>query len=338
MEGPHGELRSRLTNGLSRNDADRFTEVNQFVVGQGPAVAPAAYGAVGFTGQWGSHTDSGDTSLFKAAGERRIDLCVALGQHGAIGTKHLIGGQSADQSTAEATILGLDNDVASCAAVIFPDDHILSDVHQTAGQITGVSRPQSGIDKTLTGAVGGDHVFRDRQAFTEVGPDWKVNDFTLRVGHQAPHSDQLTHLGHVSPSAGVGHHPHRVQRRVFIKILFDGIHETLVGLRPGVDHLGMAFHLGDFTKAIPLFSRGDLLLGLAEQLLLGGGNLEVVDRDRNSCLGGVLKAQVLELVGHLRRHSSAMVFVGPRHQIFQTALIDDVVSKWRWSFAQRTGG
>ena len=42
VESPHGELRSWLSDGLCRDDADRFTEVNKFVVGQCPPVAAAA--------------------------------------------------------------------------------------------------------------------------------------------------------------------------------------------------------------------------------------------------------------------------------------------------------
>ena len=35
-------------------------------------------------------------------------------------------------------VLRLDNNVTGRAAIIFSDDHILGDVHQTTGQITGV--------------------------------------------------------------------------------------------------------------------------------------------------------------------------------------------------------
>ena len=337
VESPHGELRSRLTNGLGRDDADGFTQINQFVMGQSPAVALAANGAVGFTGEGRAHAHSRDTGLLETAGQRRINLRVAFSEHGAIGTHHLIRRQAADQTAAETAILGLDNDVAGGAAVVLADDHVLGNVHQTAGEISGVSGPQSRIHQTFTGAVGGDHVLGDRQTLPEIGADRKVNDLALRVRHQTPHAHQLTHLGHVSPGPGVGHHPHRVQRCVVVKVLLDGVHQTLVGLRPGVDHLGVPFHLGDFSQAIALFRCGDLLLGLTEQFLFGLGHLEVIHRDGHRSLGGVFETEILQVVGHGSRHRCAVVLVRPRHKLLQTALVDHMVAERRRSLAEGAG-
>ena len=336
VEGPHGELGSRLTDRLGRDDADGFTQVDQFVVGQRPAVALAANGTVGFTGERRTHTHGLDASGLEGLGQRRIDFGVALSQHLAIGIHHLGGGQATHKPAAEFAVLSVHHDVAGRAAVVLTDDHILGNVHQTTGEITGVGGAQRRIHQTLPGAIGGDDVLGDRQTLTEVGADRKVNDFTLRVGHQAAHAHQLTHLGHVSPGAGVGHHPHRVQRCVLVKVLFDGIHQTLVGLGPGVDHLGVTLHLGDFTQAIALFGGRDLFLGLAQQILLRLGHLEVVDGDRHSRLGGVLEAEILEVVGHGRRHRRAVVLVGPGDELLEGPLVDDLVAERRWGLRERT--
>ena len=51
VEGPHRELGSRLTDRLGRDDADGFTQIDQFVVGQCPAVALTTNGTVGFAGE-----------------------------------------------------------------------------------------------------------------------------------------------------------------------------------------------------------------------------------------------------------------------------------------------
>ena len=66
VEGAHRELRSGLTDGLGRNDANGFAEVHQFVVGQGPAIALATDGAVGLTGKGRAHAHRGDPCLFDA--------------------------------------------------------------------------------------------------------------------------------------------------------------------------------------------------------------------------------------------------------------------------------
>ena len=223
------------------------------------------------------------------------------------------------------------------AAVVLTDDHILSHVHQTTGEVAGVSRPQGGVHQTLASSVGGDHVLGDRQTLTEIGADRKVDDLALRVRHQAPHAHQLTHLGHVSPGAGVGHHPHRVQRCVLVKVLFDGIHQTLVGLGPGVDHLGVALHLGDFTQAIALFGGRDLFLRLTQQVLLGLRNAQVLHGDGHGRLGGIAEAEILELVRHLGGHSRAVILVSPGHQMLEGPLVDDVVSERRRGLGQWTG-
>ena len=51
VEGPHGELGTRLTNGLGGHDAHGFAEVNELVMGQGPAVALAAHRAGSLAGE-----------------------------------------------------------------------------------------------------------------------------------------------------------------------------------------------------------------------------------------------------------------------------------------------
>ena len=138
VESPHGELRSWLSDGLSRDDANRFTEVNKFVVGQCPPVATAANGTVGFAGEWRTNAHCCDTGLFKADGQRWIDLCIALRQNSAIGTNHLSGGQPTHETATETMVLRLDDNVTGRAAIIFTDNHVLSDVDKTTGQITGV--------------------------------------------------------------------------------------------------------------------------------------------------------------------------------------------------------
>ena len=57
------------------------------------------------------------------------------------------------------------------AAVMFVDDDVLRDVHQAAGQVTGIRCTQSGIRQTLARAVRGDEVFLRGEAFAEVGAD-----------------------------------------------------------------------------------------------------------------------------------------------------------------------
>ena len=58
---------------------------------------------------------------------------------------------------------------------VLANDDLLRDVDQTAGQVTGVGRTQRRIGQALSGASGGNEVFQDGQAFTEVCLDRDLN-------------------------------------------------------------------------------------------------------------------------------------------------------------------
>ena len=60
------------------------------------------------------------------------------------------------------------NNAAFRAAVGFGNNHVLSHVNQTAGQITGVCGLQRRIGQTFTGTVGRIEVFQHRQTFFKV--------------------------------------------------------------------------------------------------------------------------------------------------------------------------
>ena len=76
-------------------------------------------------------------------------------------------------------------------AILVIDDHILRYVHQPAGQVTRISRPQSGIGQAFARAMSRDEVFQSRKAFPEVGADWHWNDAAGGVGHQTAHASHL---------------------------------------------------------------------------------------------------------------------------------------------------
>ena len=61
-------------------------------------------------------------------------------------------------------------------AIFFCDDYVLSDVHETTGQVTRIRCLQGRIRKTLTGTVRRNKVLEDRKSFLKVGEDWVFND------------------------------------------------------------------------------------------------------------------------------------------------------------------
>ena len=77
VEGAHGELGTRLANGLGRDDADRLTELDELVGGEREAVARGADALNGVTGERGAHAHAGHGRVVAQA------LDVVHQQHGA---------------------------------------------------------------------------------------------------------------------------------------------------------------------------------------------------------------------------------------------------------------
>ena len=109
------------------------------------------------------------------------------------------------------------------------DDHVLGDVDQATGQVTGVGGAQRRVGEALSGAVGRDEVLEDRQALHEVGLDRPLDDLALRVGHQAAHPGQLADLLERSTGAGVGHHEDRVE---LVEVVLHRLRDLVGGLVP----------------------------------------------------------------------------------------------------------
>ena len=97
-------------------------------------------------------------------------------------------------------------DAVHGAAIIFAGNDILGDINQTPGQVAGTGCSQGGIGQTFAGAVGGDEVLQNAQAFAQAGLNREVDNSTGRVGHQTSHTGHLLNLGNVTFGAGGGHH------------------------------------------------------------------------------------------------------------------------------------
>ena len=194
-------------------------------------------------------------------------------------------------------------DVLLGAAVGLADDHVLGDVDQTPGQVARVGGPQGRVGETLSGAVGGDEVLEHGQALHEVGLDRALDDFALRVGHQAAHARQLADLLEGAARTRVGHHEDRVER---VEVLDHRLGDLVGGRVPLLDDRLVALLLGDQAVVVLAGDVADQLVELVEDLLLLGRNDDVVLGDRDPRLGRVLEAQVLECVEHQRDRRRAV--------------------------------
>ena len=114
------------------------------------------------------------------------------------------------------------------AAVVLDDHQVLRHVDQAARQVARVRRLQRRVRQALAGAVGGDEVLQNVQAFAEVGRDRRLDDRAVRLGHQAAHAGQLADLRGGTARARVGHHVDGVER-LLVHLLAVAVGDLLLG-------------------------------------------------------------------------------------------------------------
>ena len=195
------------------------------------------------------------------------------------------------------------------AAVLLGHHEVLCNVDQTSREITRIGGLQRRVRQALAGAVRGDEVLQDVQTFPEVGGDRRLDNRSVRLGHQAAHSGELPNLGRGATRSRVGHHVDRIEGRLLDAVsvpVLDGfrpehVHhrlgDLLVGVRPDVDHLVVALALGHQPRRILLLDLLDRLLRRTEDCLLLAGDHHVLDADGDTCARRIAEARVHELIG-----------------------------------------
>ena len=310
MEGTHGQLGTRLTDGLSSDDTDSLALANGLADGQVHAVALGADASACAASQDGTDLQAGDAMVLQ-------DLSVVHGQHVILGEEELTGGgihhithgiaalETLSKGLDDLSVLAdlADGDAFLHAAVLLTNDDFLGNVHQTTGQVTRVGGTQCGIGHTLTGASGGDEVLQDRQTFAEVCLDGDLDGTSGGVGHQAAHTSQLTDLSHRTTSAGVCHHEDRI---VTVQALLQGVGDVLGGLLPSLNDQAIALVVGQEAALELTLDLDDLLLGLPDERILLLRDGHIVDRDGQGAHGGVMVAAGLDDIQNFSGLGKAM--------------------------------
>ena len=318
VEGSHRQLRTRFTNGLRGNDADRFADVNRRTAGQIASIAGSADAVFGLAGQ-----NRTDFDLFNAG--LLDDFDVVFVNQLAFLNQNLAGFRMQDvflNGTAQNTLADGNDDVAAVddrtdnnaafgTAVGFGNDHILSNVNQTTGQVTGVCGFQSRIRQTFTGTVSRVKVLKHGQTFFKVRDNRLFDNFAARFGHQTAHTGQLAHLGGGTAGAGVSHHIDGVDVAVFglRNVLHHFVGNFIGAGSPDIDHLVVFLAFGNQTVLILLLKFLDLSFGFGNQGLLGIRNDKVILAERNTGLAGVGKAERHNLVDKQNRFFLAAMAV-----------------------------
>ena len=286
MERTHGQLGTRLTDGLCGDDAHCLTDVHGLAGGQRTAVAQGAGADAGLTGEYGADLDLGDAGCEQLGDDDVAAVGAAGSQDVALGVNDIHGqrtgvGAVLDVLVQDQLTVGVgDGDrrdqAALGAAVLFADDDVLRNVHQTTGQVTRVGGTQRGVGQTLTGTVRGDEVFQHRQALAVGGLDRTRDDLTLRVGHQATDTRDLTDLHPVTTCTGGHHAVDGVHRRQAVTHRLGDLVGCLV---PDLDQFLATLVVVDqalVVLALDLGSHG-LVTGEDHRLVLG--HLDVGDGD-----------------------------------------------------------
>ena len=316
VEGPHRQLRARLTDRLRGDDADRLADVDRRAAGE---IAPVAGGADAAD----ALADQRRADLHRLRADRLDPHDRGLVEQRALGDEHLVGlavddvlrRGAAEDALAEAGDGGaaLDDRLhlqrTLGAAIDLDDDAILRHVDQTAGEVARVRRLQRRIREALAGAVGGVEIFEDGEAFLEVRDDRRLDDLARGLGHQAAHAGELLDLRRRTTRTRMRHHVdgvHRLLATIFLVLdRLDLLHhlggDPVTATRPGVDDLVVLLLLRDQAVLILLLVILHERAGLLDQRHLGGGDDHVVLAERDARLERVAEAERHDRVGEQHR-------------------------------------
>ncbi len=310
VEGTEGKLRTGLADSLGCDDTDSLALLDHLAGGQVAAVALGADAMLGLAGEDGTNLDFLDGRLFDFLADFLGELFAGMGDEFAgLGMVDVVDRGAAENLLAEALddILALleggGGQAAEGAAVFLVDNHVVGNVNQTAGEVTGVSRLQSGIGQTLTGTVGGDEVLEHREAFLEVGDNGVLDNLVaggtslLRLGHQAAHARELADLLLATTGAGVVHHEDGVEALVVgLELLHEGLGELVVGVGPDIDDVVVTFVVGDKTHGVLGHDLLDLLVGFLDELFLLGRDDDIAEVEGEAAAECLAVAHVLDVV------------------------------------------
>ena len=183
VEGTHGQLRARLTNGLRGDDTDRVADRYEPTRAHVPAVAVLANAMARLASERRAQvqlrhlTPRGDV-----VADVLVDQRVALCDNFACGFINHISRQQTSWQLRQAQIAPrridqvVDPDALLRAAVLFIDDHVLRDVDQTPRQVAGVSGSNSRVGEALASTVGGQKILEHGQAVAEGRANRQLND------------------------------------------------------------------------------------------------------------------------------------------------------------------
>ena len=337
VEGTHCQLSTGFTDGLCGDDTEGITGHGLTVAGKVAAVALDADAMSGIAGQSGTDQHALDAAFVDEIDHSRSEFFTGGDDETAVvvsGVTDILSGETAEDTVFERqdNFVTFDDgagpDTAGGSAVFFAADDVLSDVHQTAGHVTGVSRFQSGVSQTLTGTVGGDEVFQHGQTFTEVGDNGPFDNVAGGLGHKTAHTGQLTDLILTAASAGVEHGVDRVDLTLAaggFQTDKEFVCHSVGSLSPDIDNFVVAFAFGQQTVVVLVENLVDVGASLFDEFFLLLGDLEVGDGDGETGERSVTVAEVFQVVEQTDGRFMSDDLVGVGDKASEVFLLDDFI-------------
>src|ERR1017187_8500865 len=332
VERAHRELRAGFADGLRGDDANRLAELDERAGSQIAAVAMFADTKLAFASEHRTDADAIHARNVNAPGLFLVNFLVRMNEKflRASWVDNVVARKAAHETVGDlhhfvfAFEHGGDPDAVRRAAIPFLDDHVLRNVHELAGHITGIGRFERRVGQTFARAVRRDEIFQDGQTFAEVRQNRLLDDFAAGLGHEAAQTGELTHLLLVAARAGIHH---QINRVVFFLalVLFERLEHhagnLIRAMRPHVHDLVVTFAGGDDTLAILFFNFANLLVRVFDLLVAFLRHDHVVNADGHAGLGRLAETNFFELIQHDNGFVVAGKLVAFPNQITEVRLL-----------------
>ena len=315
VERTQGKLRTRLPDGLGRDDTDRFALLDHLVGSQVAAITLGADTVLGLASQHRTDFHFFNRRILDFLRDFFRDFLTRF--HNQLAGLRMI--YIIDRGpTQDSFIQGFNhfivllqcrcNQPTLCMAVFFGNNHILRHIHQPTGQVPGIGRLQSGIGKTLTGTVGRDEVLQHRQTFLEVRENRVFDDFApagpglLRLGHKSTHTAKLTNLLLGTTRSGIQHHEHRIEAlAIGRKLGHHRVGQLVVSMCPDVDNLVVTLVVGDETHVVIVHHFFHVRIGFGNQFFLHLRDNHIAQVERKTALVSRPVSHALDIIQELHR-------------------------------------
>ena len=308
VECTHGQLCTRLTDGLCGNDTNSLSDLYRLACRHVCAVALGADTDMALTCQDCTDLNSISAELLKNLDNgcgtfRRTHMVCLDNNFSGIRICDRLSDISACQSLLEsldglftvrkALDLHVRDRSLAFTAVCLTDDKVLGYVNKTSCQVTGVGCTKSGIGHTFSRTMCGDEVLKYVKTFTEVGLDREFDRVTGRIRHESSHTGKLLDLLIGTTGSGVRHHEDVV---VFIKTCQKVMCQLVIGCFPYIDNFFVTLFLCDKTTAEVLSDTVNGSFCVCEKLLLCCRDSHIGNGYGHSCSCGVLVTDRLDIV------------------------------------------